>query len=424
MGWLKDPRNRGRLALGLGVLLLLALALPHVVGRDARHLSAWRDGPEDVGLARAEMSSAASRVDAIVATPAALDEIDDPRGVLYVALGPERRYGDNEARAVLHFLERGGNVLLADETGWGTDVAGAAGWAFGSQRVLDTRNHQGDPELVVADARVPGDAATAYRVLLNSPSVLREIAPREHEILASSSAAAYPNGSHLDVNGNGEIDRADPAGPFPLVVRARLGEGTLVLVADTGLFMDQQLGLPEYDNADYLRALVRSLVPPDGRILVDESRHAPPPGLAPWDDALRAMGRATSGPLAPYLLLALLLGGTALAWRLTRPTEDWTHHAHDLGVEVPAPDHVKPDLARAQRMARRRISERFNKPLEQVAAMSGEDLLALTGDKLLADAAAGTLRSDPAPLFRVFQPPAPRTLDLQDVSRPDSEATP
>jgi hypothetical protein len=73
-----------------------------------------------------------------------------------------------------------------------------------------------------------------------------------------------------------------------------------------------------------------------------------------------------------------------------------------VGAEVPAPEGVRPDLARAQRMARRRISEKYNIPMEQVASMTAEELLRVTGDKLLSEAAAGTLRADPAPLFRSF----------------------
>ena len=405
MSWLRTRRNRMALALALVATLVLLLVGPFVYARDARHLSAFRDGEEEMGLARAEFEAAAGTLDALLATPHLLAEIEEPSTVLYVAVGPERRYDADEAAAVVSFLRRGGNVLLADEGGFGTDVAREAGWAFGSQRLLDTRNHLGDPRLPVAEARTEA-GGPALRVLFNSPSVLRPIQPNDAAVLATTSAAEYPNGSYLDINGNGEIDRADPAGPFPLVVRASVGEGTLLLVADTGLFMDGQVRLAEYENAAYLRALARGLVPSDGRILVDEARHAPPASTALWDNSIRTLGRATTGTLAPVLLLLGLAAASAAAWRLTRPTEDWTTHAFDVGAEVPAPEELRPDLERAQRMARRRISEKYNIPMEQVASMTGEELLRVTGDRLLSDAAAGTLRSDPAPLFKSFSPEA------------------
>lgn len=403
MSALQDPVVRGRLALVLLVALGLALAGPFVFATDARHLSAFRDGPEDLSQARAEMAAVAAGLDGLVASPHALRDVDDPLRTLYVAVGPERAYDADETAAIVAFLRAGGRVLLADEGGHGNAIAAEAGFVFLSQRVLDTRDHRGDPQLVaVPDARAGG---VEHRVLFNSPTALRPLSAasaRPHEVLAASSAAEYPNGSYVDLNGNGEIDRADPVGPFPLAVRAQVGEGVLVLVADTGLFMNGQLGLPEFENAAFVRALARDLVPPDGRILVDESRHAPPAPLAAWDDALRTLARLTTGDVAPFVLLALLLGGTVLAWRLARPTEDWSHHAHDVGAEVPAPEALKADLDRAQRLARRRISERHNIPMDQVAAMTGEQLLRLTGDKLLAEAAAGTLRGDPAPLFQSF----------------------
>lgn len=405
MTWLKARRNRKLLAIVLLVVLGLLVLGPFVYARDARHLSAFREGDEEMGLARAELAAAAGAVDAVTSTPHLLADVEEPSRVLFVAVGAERRYDADEAAAVIAFLRAGGNVLLADEGGFGTDVAREAGWAFGSQRLLDTRNHRGDPRLPVVDARAEPEGH-AYRVLFNSPSVLRLLdddgTAAPHVVLASTSAAEYPNGSSLDVNANGEVDRADPPGPHPLVVRAQVGEGILVLVADTGLFMDAQLRLVEYENDDYVRALAKSLVPGDGRILVDEARHAPPAATALWDNAVRTLGRATTGTFAPFLLLTALLAASVLAWWRTRPTDDWTHHAHDVGALVPAPETLRPDLARAQRMARRRISERYNIPMEQVASMTAEELLRVTGDRLLSDAAAGTLRADPAPLFRSF----------------------
>jgi hypothetical protein len=96
-----------------------------------------------------------------------------------------------------------------------------------------------------------------------------------------------------------------------------------------------------------------------------------------------------------------------LAWRLTRQTEDWSHHRHDVAQSLSLADEVRPDAARLQRMARRRISERFNMPLEQVAAMKTEELQALTGDRFLSEAATGALRGDPATHFRAFSTPLP-----------------
>lgn len=407
MTFLKDPRHRAWTALALLALLLLSLAGPFVVGRDARHLSAYRDGGEDASLALAELSGAASRVDAILGSAHALADVDDPARALYVAIGVERAYDPSEAAAVLDFLRRGGSVLLADEGGYGTQVAREAGFAFGEQTLLDTRNHLGDPKLVVTTARLDG---RDFRILLNAPTELAALTSAgAHDVLASSSpATTYPDGSYLDVNANGEIDLGDRAGPFPLVVRTRVGEGTLVLVADTGLFMNRQASLIEYGNAAFVGALAQSLVPRDGVVLLDESRHAPPAPLAPYDNAVRAVSRATSGVVAPAILLALLVLCTLVAWRATQETQDWSHHDHDVGRELPAPAQVRPDLGRAQRMARRRISERFNMPLEQVAAMPAEQLLSLTGDRLLAEAAAGTLRSDPTPLFRELSSSTPR----------------
>lgn len=404
LGFLKDPVRRGWAFSAIAFLLVVGLALPLVWDTDARHLTAYRAGDEDASLARDALDGRAGRVEAYLSTPHQLADIKEPQRTLLVILGSERRYSPGEAAAVVAFLERGGNVLLADEGGYGTDIAKEAGFGFVGTSLLDTRNHLGDPTLATSSARIEG---RDFRLLFNAPTAIRPLRDAgAYEVLAESSTSALPQGSYLDTNENGEIDINDAASDtgsgFPLIVRTRVGDGTLVLVADTGLFMDAQVRLIDYDNGAFIGALAGTLVPRDGLIVLDEARHAPTPAVAPYTNAVRALGRATSGSVAPFITLALVLLASLAAWRATAETEDWSQHRHDLGVEVPVPSSVRPDLGRAQRMARHRVSERFNIPLEQVAAMTAEQLLALTGDRTLSEAAAGTLKSDPAPLFRSF----------------------
>lgn len=400
--FLKDPVSRGWTFLAIAGLLAVLLLAPVVVNADGRHLSAYAQGDEEASLALAALEGRASRVEAYLGTPHQLADVREPSKTLLVILGAERRYGESEAQAVLDFLDAGGKVILADEGGYGTDVAREVGFGFVGETVLDTQNHLGDPTLVLADVAVDRD----YRALFNAPTALQPLSNAgAYEVLAQTSSAQYPDGSYLDRNRNGEIDIADTAGPFPLIVRTAYGAGTLVLVADTGVFMDAQADLIDYENEALIAALAGSLIPADGVVVVDEARHAPGPLLAPFDNAVRALGRLTAGGLAPLVTLALVALATLAAWRFTRETEDWSHHEHNLGVEVPAPEDLRPDHARAQRMARRRISEKFNIPLEQVAAMPADQLLSLTGDRMLAEAAAGTLKSDPAPLFKSFSTP-------------------
>lgn len=400
--FLKDPVQRGWTFLAVAGLVAVLLLAPVVVNADGRHLSAYAEGDEEAGLARTALEGRASQVEAYLSTPHQLADVSEPAKTLLVILGPERRYAEGETQAILDFLQDGGHVLLADEGGYGTDIAREVGFGFVGETVLDTKNHLGDPTLVVADVTADRD----YRVLFNAPTALQPLSNAgAYEVLAQTSSAEYPDGSYLDRNRNDEIDIADTAGPFPLVVRTQYGAGTLVLVADTGLFMDAQVKLIDYENDDLIAALAASMVPADGLVLVDEARHAPGPLLAAYDNGVRALGRLTAGSVAPLVTLAVLALATFAAWRFTRETEDWSHHEHNLGVQVPVPENLRPDHERAQRMARRRISEKFNIPLEQVAAMPADQLLSLTGDRMLAEAAAGTLKSDPAPLFKSFSAP-------------------
>lgn len=406
LAFLKDPVQRGWAAMALLAVLAIALLAPAVWNADDRHLTAYATGPEDASAMLEQIERKASRVDAILSTPHELASIEDPTRALVIILGAERRYSEGEARAVIDFIDAGGKAILADEGGYGTDIAIAAGFGIVNTNLVDTSNHGGDASLVVATARIED---RSYKVLFNAPTAVQPLQnANAYEVLARSSAAQYPNGSFIDSNENGEVDANDGASPsfegFPLIVKTSIGAGTLVIVADTGLFMNEQIDLVGfgYENGAFLADLVGTLVPSDGVILIDEARHAPPPLLAAYDNAVRTIGRVTAGSVAPGVTLLTVILATLAAWYATRETEDWSHHHHDLGVELPVPADVRPDLGRAQRMARRRISEKYNMPLEQVAAMPAEQLVTLTGDRMLAEAAAGTLKSDPAPLFRQF----------------------
>ena len=400
--WLRHPLHRGRLAAALIALVALSIALPFALGADARHLSAYADGAEDLSDFRARLPAASS---AILSTPASLHDVEDASKAVYVAIGPERRYDDAEARAILTFLEAGGNVLIADEGGYGNRIAAAAGFAFDTDRVLDSEGYRGRTTLPVATAHVD-TSDPGYRVVFNLPSKITPLSNAKlHDVLAWSSSALALNGSFLDKNDNREIEQGDEPGPHRLIVRTSIGQGTLLLVADTGLFMNEQLRIPDssYQNADYTAKLLEALALGDRTIYLDESRHAQPPLVAAWNDALRTLGRLTTGIMAPLLIVGLVVL-TYLAWYYTRETEDWSHHGFDLGQDVSTPADIQPDVDRLQRLARRRISERYNIPLEQVAAMPTEELQSLTGDRTLAEAAAGTLRSDPTPLFAAYAP--------------------
>lgn len=401
--WLRDPRKRAYVALGVLAIVVIGLAWPFAISRDARHLSAYGDGAEDISRFRNELAATGARIQAIGGTPRILADVETPASTLLVVIGTERRYDAGEARAVIEFVRAGGSVILADETGFGSDVASAAGFAFSSQRVLDTQNYRGDETLAVARSSLGG---TEYRVVFNQPSSLLMLSSAQpYQVIASSSEPKFPDGSFLDANANGEIDIADQPGPFPFIIKTKLADersGTIILISDTGPFMNAQLGLADYDNARFLRALVSATVPADGVIIIDESRHAPSALTAAWENSVRTLGRVAMGDVAPFILLGVLLAGSIAAWRLTRPTDDWSHHKFDISEHLAVPENVRPDATRLQRMARRHISEKFNMPMEQVSAMTTDELLEVVGDRPLSESASGTFKGDPSPMFRLF----------------------
>src|SRR5581483_8606984 len=143
-------------ALILLAIVLIGVLAPLVYATSARHLSAYVDGGEDMGRTRQGLALTGADVRDVVSTPSLLADVKEPQKTLLMIVGPERRYDEAESDAILDFLHQGGRVLLADEGGFGTVIAREAGYAFDSSRVLDTRNHLGDPKLVVANSTLDG----------------------------------------------------------------------------------------------------------------------------------------------------------------------------------------------------------------------------------------------------------------------------
>lgn len=390
--FLRRHPGRVRAAGTVVALLLLAIAFvgPYLAGDDeARHLSAYADGAQDLSRFRDEIALVSrengQEPAAVATSPFMLEGLADPKEHVLFVFGVEKSYTDGETRAIREFVEAGGTLVLANDVGNANPLSQELGVVFFDKAVLDRQSYLDNPKLVVVDVPFAG---RSFRLVLNTPSYATVVAEAGRvSVLASSSTDSF-----IDVDDDGEIDVRDTPGPFPLVMETTLGEGRVVVIADTGLFTNEMQAIVGFENGAFARALAERAVGGGGKPLIDESRHVAPPAARGGNAALRLFVLATSTPVLRAVLGVGALVVVGLAVWLTRESEDWTRHAFDVGHEVPAPETLRATPERLSALAARAVCERYNVPFEYLETASVDELVRMTGDRELAVVAKGLER--------------------------------
>ncbi len=221
-------------------------------------------------------------------TAYSLDDLpESPEGTILVAI-PYLPYTEGELAAIERFVKAGGALLLLDDFGYGNRLLAQLGVSarFSNTPLLDPVFCYRNQYMPRITEFIPAIKDTGVRVLmLNHATALTGVT--EAEAIAWSSGASF-----LDLDGDGQWSREEPAGPFAVAARLRLGRGTLALVSDPSIIINAMLG--QDDNYDFLRYLTRRESEQQG-ILVDVSHL----GGAPLDASkvrLAGIRRALSNP--------------------------------------------------------------------------------------------------------------------------------
>lgn len=314
----------------LGVVVLVAGAQA-LLGPE-RQLSAYGDGPSDVSQARLTMERAGYPVGNTLTSPHLLEGLGEPDRYLLVVAGVESEYTDAEVDAITSFVEDGGSLVLADDFGFGNDVATEFGLSF-SNRVLRDDEFRGNSSFVEVNGTLPdGRNAT---LLTNVPTALN-VADADGEVLARTSPGAY-----VDVNGDGREDGGDISNAFPVAYRTGMGEGQAIFLSDPGLLANQALGTDDVDNREFFRQWSLELLP-QGTVVFDESRHATPLGLGVPVGVAGAAVSGTQDPLLGSITFVALGGSLALAALLVSAPEAFSIHRQRLDdVRRPSPDRAR-----------------------------------------------------------------------------------
>lgn len=279
------------------------LALP-LFDTGPSHLSAYSRRWNDISGFRDLASSRGLNTRALLTGPGELAKVEEVSSVL-VVIGMEKGYSAGEIAAISTFASRGGDILLADDFGYGNAVLEniTAGQVRINNRHLRDIYYDKNPDFIRAWSRATGSMPDIghLELLLDRPAAL-EVSPvnrlrGQAAVLANSSSRAW-----LDGNDNLVRDPGEPAAAYPVAAYGytSAGAGRLVVVSDPGLFVNEMIH--RADNSIFISKLLDYFAAGDSRVIIDESRHIPETAARRVGTALLQSGTAFAGNGGAVLL--------------------------------------------------------------------------------------------------------------------------
>ncbi len=208
-------------------------------------------------------------------SPTVLDTITKADDAVFLIIGLERVYSAVEVAAISRFLDRGGSIIVADDSANANVLRDEApidsplkmsGLFYGDTLLsLDCDKH---PKLVKTDARLPTeDGSKRYSIIFNEGTALKRV--QEGKPLSIAVSSEY---SWLDLNGNEDYDPVDEnMYEYELIRFVEFDKGRALYIADSSIFINDMWTRGE--NSMFLRDSIKLLIGNNGTIIMDESIH-------------------------------------------------------------------------------------------------------------------------------------------------------
>jgi hypothetical protein len=220
---------------------------------------------------------------------------------------PYTSYQQQDLDALRGFVERGGTLLLMDDFGYGNQVLEELGlhMRFSGDTLADPYLNDRDQWFPRITDLAPELADSGLKMLVLNHGTSLDVSG-DYQILAKSSDMSF-------LHREGRSDAGAPRGPFAVVARAVLGQGSVVVVSDPSIMINSMLDLG--DNRAFIEAMVNG-AGPRPTVLFDTSRLP----QVPLDRAKAIWYYARARLATPYYQV-LLVGGllvftsTPLWWK-------------------------------------------------------------------------------------------------------------
>lgn len=317
--WLPDDLSVPQLLL---VTLALTIAVTGVVAAGtsqtafSTYNAAW-DGASDLRELANEEGSAP-----VIALNTTEYTAVDPNEAVAIVLSPDEAYSQQDRARLASFVEQGGTLVLAEDFGpHTTPLLQAVGGEtrLDGPPLRDEQEYYRSPALPVATnvTEAPETEGVDQLTLNHGTSLAVDNDTNNATVLVASSEFSY-----LDTDRDGELDDDEELASRPVVVRERVGNGTVYTVSDPSLFINAMLDRPGNEQ------FVRNLVSDQETVLLDYSHQTGQPPLVValltlQDSPIWQVFLGTAGIAAVVWTRRLRELPTRIGDRLTRdrPTE-------------------------------------------------------------------------------------------------------
>jgi len=268
-------KERRALITVITLLIVFAIFLTSIIilsgEKKTSQLSAYSDRWNDISKFRENLIE--SRFDngkksietrSILSSPTVLKNIKNPEDYVYVAIGIEKEYSEDEVTAIIDFVYSGGSIIIADDFGYGNSLSETVTNSeesfntgfFGKQ--LWDENFLKDPQFIKINVHKDESGFFEGVILLNNATAL--MPHQKSESWYGKTLVSSSNKGWIDVNGDGHHSPLVPGeemGRKSIVQEIRMGDGKALFVSDPSIFINDMWN--RENNSAFALAMIEYL---------------------------------------------------------------------------------------------------------------------------------------------------------------------
>ncbi|MGA1873740.1 MAG: DUF4350 domain-containing protein [Thermoplasmatota archaeon] len=262
------------LVMGAGLVLLMLSVMVPVLSSDADfsiYNTGW-NGCSEIGKDTYSQGSFVPTIDLSGSTKDRVvhnsfsemgSNIRPHRSALMI-IGPDISFSREEGEFAHDFLMKGGLILVADDVGTGNELLGYLNTTtrITGRTMLDLSFMKSAKFSVTTEFSSHEITRNLTMILLNMPSTISPSASADPVVNSSRT-------SWLSMDGDQKWDAGEPQGPFPILTIERYGSGTLIVLSEPSLLINQMRG--EMDNGIFVNNLIDFISVDRENIVIDES---------------------------------------------------------------------------------------------------------------------------------------------------------
>jgi hypothetical protein len=177
----------------------------------------------------------------------------EPEKTTIFIISPEKNMTEEYTIMLKNFAESGGTIVLMDETGKINPILEElnVGVEIEPHPIMDPLYYYRSwklPKITNINPTTP-TTKNVTSIATDIPSAIKIEDTRNIKVLAYTSYFSY-----MDLDGDGQPSKDDPAGPFPIAVEKAYGQGKIIVISDSSLFINSIIELG--DNKILLKNIV------------------------------------------------------------------------------------------------------------------------------------------------------------------------